>query len=242
MCSSAGAAHACHMISPPACTYATQVRERDWCNVITAHDGDTSAYTWRLQHFTLGEATLAPPAAELGGSPAAPVTAVAISSCGNFGLVGSASGRVDRYNMQSGQHRGAYRRQQAAAGAGEPWPRWQGAHMHAALRRLQQRNHPRLHLPAGHIIAATNSCCAATLCWRILCPGTWHVPPSSALAPGMCHHPLPWHLACATITHARCQHPYGPSAHSLTPLSPRWPCSSCRGPRRRRGGPGSRQQ
>jgi hypothetical protein len=35
---------------------------------------------------------------------------VAISSCGNFGLVGSASGRIDRYNMQSGAHRGAYTR------------------------------------------------------------------------------------------------------------------------------------
>ena len=40
----------------------------------------------------------------------APVTAVAISCCGNFGLVGNAAGRVDRYNMQSGLHRGTYHR------------------------------------------------------------------------------------------------------------------------------------
>ena len=40
----------------------------------------------------------------------APVTAVAISCCGNFGLVGNAAGRVDRYNMQSGLHRGTYLR------------------------------------------------------------------------------------------------------------------------------------
>ncbi len=115
------------------------MRERDWCNVITAHEGDTAAYTWRLQHFTLGEAALAPPAAELGGRPAAPVTAVAISSCGNFGLVGSGSGRVDRYNMQSGLHRGAYRRQAAAAGAGE-WgpagPGWARAAAGLAMQRL----------------------------------------------------------------------------------------------------------
>ncbi len=31
-------------------------------------------------------------------------------SCGNFGCVGSASGRLDRYNMQSGLHRGGYSR------------------------------------------------------------------------------------------------------------------------------------
>ena len=40
----------------------------------------------------------------------APVTAVAVSHCGNFGLVGNAAGRVDRYNMQSGLHRGTYLR------------------------------------------------------------------------------------------------------------------------------------
>ena len=38
-----------------------QVREKDWCNVITAHQGDSSAYTWRLQNFTLGEHVLRPP-------------------------------------------------------------------------------------------------------------------------------------------------------------------------------------
>ncbi len=52
---------------------------------------------------------------ELCGSPAAPVTSVAISRCGNFGVVGSASGRLDRYNLQSGAHRGAYHRTRAQA-------------------------------------------------------------------------------------------------------------------------------
>ena len=31
-----------------------QVRERDWCNVISAHEGDPMAYTWLLKNFTLG--------------------------------------------------------------------------------------------------------------------------------------------------------------------------------------------
>jgi hypothetical protein len=38
------------------------VRERDWCNVITAHEGESTAFVWRLQHFTLGEHELRPPA------------------------------------------------------------------------------------------------------------------------------------------------------------------------------------
>jgi hypothetical protein len=43
-----------------ACT----VRERDWANVITAHEGDPVAYVWRLEHFTLGEHELSPPPPE----------------------------------------------------------------------------------------------------------------------------------------------------------------------------------
>jgi U3 small nucleolar RNA-associated protein 21 len=93
---------------------AAQLRERDWANVVTAHAGDPAAYSWRLAHLALGDAVLGPPAGkrERGADPhaPAPATAVALSSCGNFALVGSAAGRVDRYNMQSGLHRGFYAR------------------------------------------------------------------------------------------------------------------------------------
>jgi U3 small nucleolar RNA-associated protein 21 len=100
---------------------AAEARERDWANVLTAHEGDAVAYTWRLATFALGEARLVPPPAGAGAAPAAPVTAVAASPCGNFGVVGSAAGRVDRYNMQSGGHRGAFvRRPPRGAPAGVP--------------------------------------------------------------------------------------------------------------------------
>ncbi|KAL3149179.1 hypothetical protein ABBQ32_002010 [Trebouxia sp. C0010 RCD-2024] len=104
-----------HVIAMDAC----QVREKDWCNVITAHHGDSAAYTWRLQNFTLGEHVLKPPKSkkrkadkypEAEEVSQAPVTAVGMSQCGNYGLVGRASGSVDRYNMQSGLHRGSYTR------------------------------------------------------------------------------------------------------------------------------------
>lgn len=92
----------------------TQARERDWANVITAHAGEAAAYTWRLAHFTLGQHALLPPDApqqqHLHAGP--PVSSVGISCCGNFGLVGTEGGRVDRYNLQSGIHRGTYARQQ----------------------------------------------------------------------------------------------------------------------------------
>ncbi|KAK9819682.1 hypothetical protein WJX72_001066 [[Myrmecia] bisecta] len=97
---------------------ACQVRERDWCNVITAHEGDSAAYTWRLQHFTLGDHVLRPASQSERGNDGTdtPVSAVAMSRCGNFGLVGTQAGRIDRYNMQSGLHRGMYTRSPAEPG------------------------------------------------------------------------------------------------------------------------------
>lgn len=47
------------------CLLPLQVRERDWCNVLTAHEGDAAAYVWRLQHLSLGEHILRPPPKEL---------------------------------------------------------------------------------------------------------------------------------------------------------------------------------
>ncbi|KAF8055387.1 WDR36 [Scenedesmus sp. PABB004] len=95
---------------------ACEARERDWANVVTCHAGDPAAYTWRLAHFTLGEHALLPPPEDDGGPPPAPASAVAVSCCGNFALVGSEAGRVDRYNLQSGQHRGGYARRGADGG------------------------------------------------------------------------------------------------------------------------------
>jgi hypothetical protein len=57
--------------------------------------------------LVLQHALTPPPSALREGEPPPPVTSVAISRCGNFGIVGSASGAVHRYNLQSGRHRGA---------------------------------------------------------------------------------------------------------------------------------------
>ena len=39
-----------------------ETRERDWANVVTCHEGEPRAYTWRLADGVLGEHVLAPPA------------------------------------------------------------------------------------------------------------------------------------------------------------------------------------
>lgn len=37
-----------------------EIRERDWCNVVTCHVDTPQAYVWRLQNFVLGEHILKP--------------------------------------------------------------------------------------------------------------------------------------------------------------------------------------
>ncbi|KAJ1618156.1 hypothetical protein T492DRAFT_465107 [Pavlovales sp. CCMP2436] len=42
------------------------------------------------------------------GEGAGDGTAVCVSRCGNFSYVGYSSGRIERYNLQSGLHRGTF--------------------------------------------------------------------------------------------------------------------------------------
>ncbi|XP_047321422.1 U3 small nucleolar RNA-associated protein 21 homolog [Impatiens glandulifera] len=80
-----------------------EIRERDWCNVVTCHMDTAQAYVWRLQNFVLGEHILKP-------CPNNPtnVKACAISACGNFAIIGTEGGWIERFNLQSGISRGSY--------------------------------------------------------------------------------------------------------------------------------------
>ncbi|XP_057980808.1 uncharacterized protein LOC131166355 [Malania oleifera] len=80
-----------------------EIRERDWCNVVTCHMDTAQAYVWRLQNFVLGEHILKP----CPDNPM-PVKACSISVCGNFAVLGTAGGWIERFNLQSGISRGSY--------------------------------------------------------------------------------------------------------------------------------------
>ena len=58
-----------------------ELRERDWANVITAHEGTNKAYTWRISKGSIGEHILQCPK----GDGKFEVKAVCISACGNLG-------------------------------------------------------------------------------------------------------------------------------------------------------------
>ncbi|KAJ3338710.1 hypothetical protein HDU93_009116 [Gonapodya sp. JEL0774] len=68
-----------------------ETRQGDWDNIVTAHLNDSSARTWDAQRKALGKHTLPT-------TDGKPVSCVAISTCGNFGFVGSVGVASDPIN------------------------------------------------------------------------------------------------------------------------------------------------
>ncbi|XP_044030741.1 WD repeat-containing protein 36 [Siniperca chuatsi] len=79
-------------------------RQSDWDGIVACHRGRLATTTWNYQRCTMGAHHLQPPVTRRD----AIATAVDITSCGNFAVIGSSCGRVDVYNLQSGLHRGCY--------------------------------------------------------------------------------------------------------------------------------------
>uniref|UniRef100_A0A3Q0S2I3 WD repeat domain 36 n=1 Tax=Amphilophus citrinellus TaxID=61819 RepID=A0A3Q0S2I3_AMPCI len=79
-------------------------RQSDWDGIVACHRDRLASTTWNYQRCTMGAHHLQPP----GSRRDAIATAVEITSCGNFAVIGSSCGRVDIYNLQSGLHRGCY--------------------------------------------------------------------------------------------------------------------------------------
>jgi U3 small nucleolar RNA-associated protein 21 len=82
---------------------ASNTQERRWSNIVTCHKEDAVAHTWSFENKALAKHKLLND--QLAASP---VTAVGISACGNFGIIGMADGRVEKYNLQSGFIRAEY--------------------------------------------------------------------------------------------------------------------------------------
>eukprot|EP01129_Flabellula_baltica_P000092 TRINITY_DN1009_c1_g1_i2.p1 TRINITY_DN1009_c1_g1~~TRINITY_DN1009_c1_g1_i2.p1 ORF type:complete len:667 (-),score=140.06 TRINITY_DN1009_c1_g1_i2:717-2696(-) len=82
---------------------ALRIRQREWDNIITSHDESDCARTWSKENYRLG-------AHKLKSTSPTPtvITSVAISSCGNFAIIGAKNGWIDIFNIQSGIHRGTF--------------------------------------------------------------------------------------------------------------------------------------
>ncbi|PVZ99847.1 hypothetical protein BB558_004099 [Smittium angustum] len=81
---------------------AEETREKDWDNIIACHSGQAFSTTWSMSHKAIGKHEYTPKDFSI-------VKATAISVCGNFGFVGTLSGNVEMFNMQSGQFRKTFK-------------------------------------------------------------------------------------------------------------------------------------
>eukprot|EP01138_Halocafeteria_seosinensis_P000354 gb/GECG01000367.1/.p1 GENE.gb/GECG01000367.1/~~gb/GECG01000367.1/.p1 ORF type:complete len:1171 (+),score=119.63 gb/GECG01000367.1/:1-3513(+) len=99
---------------PPIVAFACSERHHGiYYDVVTAHKNHNQAYVWNYEKKALGDVALPLPTIDSDGSrkngpTEENVTAVAISRCGNFALVGGSFGTIAKFNMQSGAPRGEY--------------------------------------------------------------------------------------------------------------------------------------
>jgi WD40 repeat protein len=80
-------------------------KEREWANVVSVHRDEAGARVWSTERATMGDLFLAS-TDDAVRSGARQLSACCLSTCGNYAFVGTESGVLDRFNMQSGAHRG----------------------------------------------------------------------------------------------------------------------------------------
>ena len=93
---------------PPVVQFTSEVaREKEWDNIAAIHLGLPLVTTWSYHKLKMGDLKLLP---ERFGNVKCNIvaTCVCLTACGNFVVIGYSSGHVDRFNIQSGMHRGSY--------------------------------------------------------------------------------------------------------------------------------------
>lgn len=96
---------------PPITAFAAEPRrESDWDNILACHRGRRMATTWSYLRSTMGKYKFDhfKRSRDKENHHDTTATAVEVTSCGNFGLIGYSSGHVDMYNLESGLYRGSY--------------------------------------------------------------------------------------------------------------------------------------
>lgn len=96
-------------------------REKDWGNMVSIHKNHSNAYTWKYRSRTVTDFVLRQPSWKSNDAmhpdePAHHASAVTVSACGNYCVVGNKGGTIHRYNLQSGKPRGSYPTSSAAQG------------------------------------------------------------------------------------------------------------------------------
>jgi U3 small nucleolar RNA-associated protein 21 len=102
------------LLLPQLMTMATsEARTRDWGDLVTIHKDHAFAYVWNSKRGAQSGPVLRQEGWNVSAMKKPPsetthATSVAISTCGNFALVGTKGGMIYKYNVQSGNSRGSY--------------------------------------------------------------------------------------------------------------------------------------
>lgn len=91
----------------------TETKQRDWGNLVSIHKDHMNAYVWKFKHRVVTDMILKQPQWNTNDrrwllDPSHHASAIGLSPCGNFCVVGSKGGLVYKYNLQSGLPRGSY--------------------------------------------------------------------------------------------------------------------------------------
>ena len=68
----------------------SQFRERDWQNVVTCHANSAQPYLWSYVNHTISKVSVK----QSDSQKNIRVTSVAVSQCGNFGVLGYENGNI----------------------------------------------------------------------------------------------------------------------------------------------------
>ncbi|XP_066599159.1 WD repeat-containing protein 36-like [Prorops nasuta] len=94
-------------LMPPIMYIAAETtREKEWSNIAALHLGLSMVTTWSYDQMKMGKLKLLPQ--HLKHNKNAVATALCITKCGSFIIIGYNTGHIDRFNMQSGIHRASY--------------------------------------------------------------------------------------------------------------------------------------
>ncbi|XP_046830128.1 WD repeat-containing protein 36 [Vespa crabro] len=95
------------MIMPPIISLSFEkTREKEWSNIVASHAGLGTVTTWSYDLLKMDNHKLLPE--RFKNNRNAVATCLCLTKCGNFVVIGYNTGHVDRFNVQSGIHRGSY--------------------------------------------------------------------------------------------------------------------------------------
>ncbi|KAG7212982.1 hypothetical protein KM043_002322 [Ampulex compressa] len=95
------------LIMPAITEFAAETtREKEWCNIVAAHSGLGTVTTWSYDKVKMGDLKLLPE--KFKSNYNATATTLCLTRCGNFAIIGYNTGHVEKFNVQSGIHRGSY--------------------------------------------------------------------------------------------------------------------------------------